>query len=158
MKNLRTTLTGVCLLTCINLTAQVTTVPINELDLSKPKLFQQLPDVIPVNTADLDALLNQPVGKTISVNLAERSASAFRLEGAVVAETTQPEIKIQTISIRTSNYPGASFTVSRIIEMDGSIRYTGRIISFRHADLLELQQRNGQLVFVKRNFYDLVNE
>jgi hypothetical protein len=26
------------------------------------------------------------------------------------------------------------------------------------ANLLELQQRNGQLVLVKRNFYDLVNE
>jgi hypothetical protein len=114
--------------------------------------------VINISAEDLDLLLSKPVGKNISINLAEKSQSAFQLEGEVVAESSQPDIGIQTISIRSSNYPGASFTLSRITNPDGTIRFSGRIISFKHGDLLELQERNGQLVLVKRNFYDLVNE
>ena len=159
MKNLRTTLVGVCITLSIATTAQENRIPINEPDLNKPKLFQHLPDVIAVNTEDLNSLLNSPVGKSINVNLADRSAAtAFRIEGEVVAETKQADNSIQTISIRSSNFPGASVTFSKIINTDGTIRYSGRIISFKHGDLLELQNRNGQLVFIKRNLYDLVNE
>jgi hypothetical protein len=159
MKNLRTTLIGVCItLSCLSATAQNNTVPINEPDYNKPKLFQHLPDVITVNVEDLNSLLNKQVGKSISINLADKSQSAFQLEGEVVSETLQPDNGSQTISIRSSNYPGASFTLSRITNLDGTVRYSGRIISFKHGDLLELQQRNGQWMLVKRNFYDLVNE
>ena len=41
---------------------------------------------------------------------------------------------------------------------DGSVRYSGRIISFQHADAYEINLENNQYVFVKKGFYDLVNE
>ena len=157
MKNLRTPLLCVCITLCsVNSFAQNPAIPVNEPDYNKPKLFQHLPDNIPVNAADLNSLMNVEVGRAINVTLSDNSA--FRFEGQVVSAVSKFSNSIQSVVIRSTNFNGARFTISKISNADGTITYKGRIMSFQHSDLYELQNRDGQLVLVKRNFYDLVNE
>lgn len=157
MKNLRTTVLCVCItLSSLCSFAQETAVPVNEPDLSKPKLFQNLPDVIPVSKESLNGLLSNPVGRNVSVSLS--TDARFQFDGQVVSAASKYNNTMQSVVIRSSNFNGARFTISRIINDDGTINYSGRIMSFQHADLYELKEQAGQLVLVKRNFYDLVNE
>ena len=121
----------------------------------KPKLFQSLPENISVNAANLNNLLNTPVGHSVSINLSDNSQ--FQFEGEVVSASSQ-ENNIQTIVIRSTNYNGARLTLSKITNADGTILYSGRILSFQHGDLLELKNQAGHYILVKRKFNDLVNE
>ncbi len=157
MKNLRTSLVCACL-ACLSLGsfAQNKTIPINEPDLNKPKLFANLPDRIPVTAADLDNLFGSDLGRPANLSLSMDAKTKF--EGDVVSRSERSREGIQSVVIRSTNYNGARLTVSRRELPDGSFVYTGRILSFKHGDLYELQTLQGQLVLVKRNFYDLVNE
>ncbi len=159
MKNLRT------YVLCVSITlysvcsfAQNQTVPVNEPDYNKPKLFLNLPDNITVTVSDLNALLDNPAGRNININLAEKTQSPFQFEGEVISVSSKEDNNIRSVVIRSSNYNGARFTLSRITNADGTITYSGRIMSFKHGDLYELQKKNGNFILVKKNFYDLVNE
>ena len=157
MKNLRTPL--LCLfamLFSLCSFAQNEKDPINEPDLNKPKLFSNLPDRIPVSIEKIKDLLNAPVGNSTSLKVTE--SSSFQFDGEVVSKATKYDNRIQSVVIRSTNFNGARFTISRITKEDGTFSYTGRIISFQHGDLYELQNLGGQFTLVKKNFYDLVNE
>ena len=65
---------------------------------------------------------------------------------------------MNSVVIRSTNYNGATLTISKTMNADETISYSGRIISFQSGDLFELQNKDGHLTLVKRNFYDLVNE
>ena len=159
MKNLRTAV----LCACISLTsfcsfAQTANdiIPINEPDRNKPKLFQHLPDYFPVNVDNLNMMLNSPTGNDINVNLSAESTLPFI--GKVISNASKYENAIYSVVIKSTNFEGARLTISRITNPDGSIKYTGRLMSLQHGDLYELQTRENRLFLVKRNLYDLVNE
>jgi hypothetical protein len=157
MKNLRTSLLCACIaLGSYAASAQTETVPVNEPNYNKPKLFQGLPDNINISIDKLNALLNTSVGKSVSTDLSKDAS--FQFNGEVISTVSKYEGKVQSVVIRSANYEGANLTISKIINEDGSISYKGRLISFKNADLYELQEKNGQLTLVKRNYYDLVNE
>jgi len=136
--------------------AQDQKLPVNEPDYNKPKLFNSLPDYVQVNIANLSALLNSPLGHDVSINLG--SNSPFIFEGHVVSTASKYENTIQSVVVRSTNFPGARLTFSKITNADGTFSYTGRIISFQHGDLFELQNQNGQFALIKKKFNDLVNE
>lgn len=157
MKNLRTPVLCLCaMLFSLCSFAQNEKDPINEPDYKKPKLFSNLPDKIPVSIDKINDLLGTPLGHVASLKLAESSAIQF--DGEVISKTSKYENSIQSIIIRSTNFNDARFTISKITKADGSVSYTGRIISFQHGDLYELQNQGGQFVLVKRKFYDMVNE
>jgi hypothetical protein len=157
MKNLRTPVLCVCvMLIQFFAFAQGQSIPINEPNLNKPKLFQNLPDFIPVDMDNLNALLGSATGRTISTNLSVDQPVQF--QGKVISTSEKYENSIISVVIRSSNFQGAQLTVSKIFNTDGTIKYTGRLMSFQHGDLYELQTRDNRLYLVKRNFYDLVNE
>ena len=157
MKNLRTTvLCAVIALCSHSVLAQNKPVPVNEPDYNKPKLFANLPDKIQVSAGELDNLFNTQAGRPANLKLS--AVNDLRFEGEIASVAGKHEDSLQTIIIRLTNYNGARFTLSRISNTDGTVSYTGRIISFGHGDLYELQKQDGGLVLVKRNFYDLVNE
>lgn len=157
MKNIRTTVLCVCItLYSLSSFAQEQKIPINEPDYNKPKLFSNLPDKIPVSVEKINEIITSPVGRTSGFRLSE--ISDFQFDGEVVSTASKYGNSIQSVVIRSGTYEGARLTISKITNVDGSISYTGRIISFKHGDLYELQNQNGQLILVKRNFYDLVNE
>jgi hypothetical protein len=157
MKNLCTLLlcTGMVLLSTASF-AQEEKVPLNEPDYNKPKLFQQLPGQVPVDIARFSALFSAELGRTVSVTLSDEAN--FKLDGEVVSMASKYNDAIQSVVLRSTNYPGALLTISRITGQDGTVTYRGRIVSKAHGDLYELQNQEGRFVLVKRNFHDLVNE
>jgi len=130
-------------------------IPINEPDQNKPKLFTNLPDRIPVDISNLENLMMVGTGKDVSLKLGDKDLQGF--SGKVVSVTNKYN-NINSVVIRSSNFNGAILTLSSSTKPDGTVKFTGRIISFQHGDLYELQNQNNQYILIKKNFYDLINE
>jgi hypothetical protein len=155
MKNLQ--LPGICLTLfffCLTASAQ-NSIPVNEPDMKKPSLFTNLPVRIPVTISDLQNLLNTESGKDVSLRINQSAINSFN--GKVVSAATKYN-NIRSVVIRSSNFNGATFTLSSSIQPNGTVKFTGRIISMQHSDLYELQNKNDQYILIKKNFYDLINE
>lgn len=151
-------LPGICLsllLACASAYGQEK-IPVNEPDINKPKLFSQLPDKIPVHILDLQSLVNTEAGKDVSLTLEKNTSSDF--SGKVVSAASKYNNSIRSVVIRSSNFNGATFTLSSSILANGTVKFTGRIISLQHGDLYELQKQNDQYILIKKNYYDLINE
>ncbi len=137
---------------CLETNAQ--TPPVREPDMNRPSLFQNLPEKISCRINDLSALLESETGRTISFAF----SGNINFQGIVSSVASKFDNSLQSIVIRSTNFPGAALSFSRITKQDGTIAYVGRIISFQHGDAYEINQENGQYFFVKKGFYDLVNE
>ena len=131
-------------------------VPINEPSYNKSKLFQNLPDNIPVNMDNITGLFSAQVGRMVSLDLS--LDQAFRFDGEIISIVSKYENKIQSVIVRSSNYNEARLIISKITDAKGIISYTGRILSMQHGDLFELKNINSQLILEKRKFNDLVSE
>ena len=154
MKNLQ--LQGLCLLfilTCATSFAQHK-IPVNEPDQNKPRLFTSLPDKIPVDINTLQSLVNTEAGKTVSLRLGSNELSDFT--GQVVSKAN--DNTIHSVVIRSANFNGATLTLSSSAQPNGTVKFSGRIISFQHGDAYVLQSQNNQYILIKKNFYDLINE
>ncbi|HWR33990.1 MAG TPA: hypothetical protein VN451_10700 [Chitinophagaceae bacterium] len=157
MKNLRTPVLCASLMLCSLFSmGQTQKVPVNEPDHNRPKLFNNLPEKIPFNPDNLLSLQNRQTGSNISISLSDEQPIPF--EGTMVSAVSRNDGKVESIVVKSTNYNGATFSMSRVINDDGRIIYSGRLISFRHGDLYILQQSEGGYMLVKKNFYDLVNE
>jgi hypothetical protein len=156
MKNLRTAVLSAGLVICSLVSfSQEKTPPVNKPDYHKPRLFDGLPARIPLNATAISNLFDTPLGRAASISLSEDNR--FQFLGDVVSSGANSQ-QVQSMVIRSTNFNGANFSLSKITQADGTVIYKGRIISFRHGDLYELEHQNGQYLLVKKNFYDLVNE
>jgi hypothetical protein len=156
MKNFLALLFCFCIFSSGNrVFAQTDKIPVNEPDYNKPRLFDALPSRIPVTIDELNSLINEPSGKAASFKFS--GLPAKQIDGKIISVAGQGN-KIQSTVLRSTNFNGATLTVSKIRNDDGSFSFTGRVISFQHGDLFELKKEEGNYVLVKRNFYELVNE
>ena len=149
-------LPGLCLLLsilCATAYAQ-NPIPVNEPDQNKPRLFTNLPDKIPVDSNELQGLVNTETGKNVSFKLGQNTLNSFN--GQVISRSDDQII--HSVVIRSANFNGATLTLSSSAQPNGTVKFTGRIISFQHGDAYELQNRDNQYILIKKNFYDLVNE
>ena len=137
---------------CVHSNAQ--TPPVREPDMNRPSLFQNLPNKISCRINDLSALLELEIGKPVSLSLAEN----LSFQGIVSSVASKFDNTLNSVVIRSTNFSGAALSFSRITKKDGTYSYVGRIMSFQHGDALEIGFENGQYYFVKKGFYDLVNE
>ena len=157
MKNLCTLAISVCVtLSSITAFAQQQRIPINEPDYNKPRLFQNLPDFIPVTIDRLNALLNTELSRPVNTNLSEKAELPFA--GQVVSRVSKEGNKIQSVVVKSSNFNGATLTILKITAEDGTVTYSGRLISFQHGDAYVLKNEDGHYSLVKKDFYELVNE
>jgi hypothetical protein len=155
MKNLRTFLLCTCITACsVSSFAQTAAAPLNEPNANKPLLFANLPQQVNVDADVFSLLLNTTVGATINIPI----SVVFRFQGQVVSNVNKYGNTLHSVVVRSTNYNGASLTLAKYTAENGSITYTGRIISMAHGDLFELQYQNGQYSFVKKKFYELLNE
>jgi hypothetical protein len=139
-------------------TAQPQTPPVvNEPNYNKPRLFDNLPEVIPVSIDNLNTLLNAKTGVTINTIFASDAKTA-PFQGEVVSATGNNDDKVQTVVIKSTNYNGATLYISKVTHSDGTIKYNGRLMSLQHGDVFVLQQKDSGFVLVKKNFYDVINE
>ena len=138
----------------ICLQADAQTPPVREPDMNRPTLFQNLPDKINCRVNDLSALLESEIGKSVSFSFVNN----LSFQGVVTSVASKFDNTLMSVVIRSTNFSGPALSFSRIIKNDGTISYVGRIISFQHGDAYEIHLENGQYYFVKKGFYDLVNE
>jgi hypothetical protein len=146
-----------CMLTCAIASAQ-DKVPLNEPDYNKPKLFNNLPDQIPVDITELKNFIsgNAETGKPAQLKSSDDKIPGF--DGKVVSSASKYQNTMHSVVIRLNNFNGATLTLSSSIQADGTVLYTGRIISFQHGDLYELQKKDDKYFLIKRNYYELINE
>jgi hypothetical protein len=137
---------------CLKTNSQ--TPPVREPDMNRPSLFQNLPEKITCRINDLSPLLESEIGKSISFSF----TGSLNFQGVVSSVASKFDNTLQSVVVRSTNFPGAALSFSRITKEDGTFSYVGRIISFQHGDAYEISLENGQYFFVKKGFYDLVNE
>ena len=130
------------------------TPPVREPDMNRPLLFQNLPSKISCRINDLSALLESGTGKQVSFLLVDN----LKFQGVVSSVASKSDNTLNSVVIRSTNFPGAALSFSKIKKEDGTFSYVGLIISFQHGDAYEINLENGQYYFVKKGFYDLVNE
>ena len=153
MKHLQTC--GIILLFALfSFTSFAQNIPINEPNYSKPKLFQDLPERILIQVSALQSLLDNPISVTVNVQLADN----FPVQGHIVSYANKYNSAIQSVVIALTNRIGASFSLSKIKDTDGSVKYTGRIISMQHGDGFEISFEDGQYYLVKKTFNNMINE
>lgn len=154
MKNLRTIVCCFSLsLYCITTSAQQKPIPLNEPDLNKPELFKQSPDKIPLEVFEVASLLTTHVGEPVVLDL-----PSFRFEGKVISSVSKYSNSMHSVIIRSSNYEGATLTITRTADESGNISYTGRIISLKNGDLYELKQVDYGFALVKNKSYKVIVE
>jgi hypothetical protein len=158
MKNLLTSVLCACITLCsLFSSAQDQKVIVNEPDYNKPRLFDNLPEVIPVSMENLNGLVNAKPGVSINTTLSSDAKTA-PFEGKVISSVSKYDDKVQTVVIRSTNYNGATLFISKVTSDDGTIKYNGRLMSFQHGDLFVLQPKDAGFVLVKKNYYDVINE
>jgi hypothetical protein len=122
---------------------QAQTPAVNQAVAEKPLLFTSLPDRSECNLEEVDKLFMAEIDQKLVIRLNDR----MQLDG-IVAEKVRRSPEVLTINFKISNYPNALFTISRIIQ-DGTIRYTGRIISKDNGDVMVVVKENGKYYFTK---------
>jgi hypothetical protein len=121
---------------------------------SKPKLFKDAPTRIILRHTEFDKLFLYEVGQVTSLSL----SSNFSLAGTVVSKAEDKKANVKSIVIRCSDKPGASFTISRIVNENNTITYRGRMISFKHSDAYEMVFENDSYSLIKKEASDLYEE
>ena len=157
MKNLRTAFMCLCtVFVGVAASAQHSDSPVNEPDYNKPRLFNNLPDRILLETNVVNTVLTKQAGQPANISFS--ADNSVRFEGTVASSASKYNNTVNTIVVRSTNYPGATLAITRIAKEDGGFTYTGRLISLKHGDMFELKEIDGTLILFKKNYYDLVNE
>ena len=155
MKKLKASAFSVLLIVCVqHIQAQEQKIPLNEPNLRKPKLFNNLPEKINLKISEVVPVLDMSVGTAVNVQFADN----FLFQGTVISKSDTPDESVKSIVIRSSTMQGANFTFSKTKNQDGSFRYIGRIMSRNNGDAYEIKFENGQYVLQKKNMNDLMVE
>ncbi|MBA2745876.1 MAG: hypothetical protein H0U44_06605 [Flavisolibacter sp.] len=153
MKTTKKGILVVLLHLCI-FTAGAQNIPINEPDYNKSLLFADLPDVFELKVTEFESLLLQVVGSGMNFRLADN----FLLKGSVVSKSDPADKRVRSVIVKSSNWPGAVLTFTKIFGEDGTYQYMGRILSRENSDAYDLTIISGRYYFKKKHFYDLLNE
>ena len=155
MKKLKASAFSVLLIVCVqHIQAQEQKIPLNEPNLHKPKLFNNLPQKMNLKISEVEPVLDKSVGTSVNVQLADN----FLFQGTVISKSDTPDESVKSVVIRSSSMQGASFTFSKTKNEDGSFKYIGRIMSRNNGDAYEIKFENGQYILQKKNLYELIAE
>ena len=127
----------VCLCTYATSLAQVTTA-------AKPKVFDTLPSSISISESLLESFFNLDKNQETTLALGDK----FSFPGKVLSNEVKYS-NLQTIIVKSSAFNNAIFQVSRIINEDKSISYTGRILNIKAFDGFEIKKNAA-------GFYELL--
>jgi hypothetical protein len=154
MKNLKIHAFCVLLLISTYCSAQnQNKIPITEPNYNKPRLFNALPARLPLNTGQVNAVINEKEGGSVDMNLADQ----LIIKGTVISISDKKSSDIKTVVIKSSNLPGCFLTLTAF-NKGGETIYTGRILSREYGDAYEIQEQNGNYYLQKINLYDLLSE
>ena len=127
---------------------------VNEPDYNKAKIFSDLPQKMNLRLADMESLINLPIGSSVNTF----AANNFRIMGTVVSKSDANDASAKTVVIKLNNRQGATLTFTRTTKADGTTSFIGRILNRNNGDAFEIVKENGQYVFMKKGVYDLISE
>jgi hypothetical protein len=114
---------------------------------SKPKQFNNFPEVINCTGATLSSIFNASPGQQINLSFSDN----FIFSGNVTSNIVK-YANLQTAVVVSPDYSNTIFSVSRITNTDGSISFIGRIINKNYFDGYELKRNatgNYQLIKIE---------
>lgn len=151
MKNLKTILVCTILMCYVTTNAQDRNIPLNEPDYNKPAIFSDLPQKMLLRIADAEILFASKSGDVTSVQLTDN----FLFKGIVVSKA---DGQIKSIVLKSSDREGVFLTFTKVENEKSEIIYRGRIMSRNNGDAFEIKEEAGQYFFIKKGYYDLINE
>ena len=130
----------------------------NKSDQTKPLLFSGFPDKIVVDINDLKTVFSDVAAKgtNVAIKFADQTLPGFK--GETVSTASKYNNSIKSVVIRSTQFNGATLTLSSSTTTDGAARYTGRIISFQHGDMYVLVKENEKYYFIKKKYDEIINE
>ena len=132
--------------------------PISKSDHNKPSLFAGFPDKIPVDVNELKSVFSSEAAKGyhVAIKFADKKLPGFK--GEIVSTASKYNNSIKSVVIRSTQFNGATLTLSSSTTTDGAASYSGRIISFQHDDLYVLQKETDKYFLIKKKYDELINE
>jgi hypothetical protein len=144
MKNLYATgLLVVCLYFSTSTKAQDATLVKQHIP-DKPLLFAALPEKFECTLPELEKASASRTTDKVSLQFGK-----FIFTGEVIARVQQSE-HVQSINIRSTNYPGALFNISITTADDNSKHISGRVIHPQSGDVLVLTEENNRYFLRKQ--------
>jgi hypothetical protein len=137
MKHLATT-TLMVLLTLTAVTSFAQEHPQNRASPAKPALFTQFPDIINCTAGQLNSFFNSRQGDNIAVAF----NSALTLNGNVKSNISKYS-NLQTVVVKLVQFNNILFTISRIVDEDRQVVYSGHLFDPAYADGFELKNKGG---------------
>lgn len=127
-------------------------------DQTKPFLFSGFPDRIAVDINELKTVFSNIASKgtNVAIKFADQTLPGFK--GETVSTASKYDNTLQSVVIRSTQFNGATLTLSSSTTTDGAALYTGRIISFQHADVYVLMKENEKYYFIKKKYNEVINE
>ena len=133
----------ILLFTVQSLSAQ-TDPPLNQFTAEKPRLFTSLPEKVEFSEAELHRIFRSSVSDKINFKL----SGSFLTDG-MITEKVQKGKNITSINCLLPAFSNALFNLS-MINTNGVIQFTGRIVSRDHGDILMLKKENDKYFFIKQ--------
>jgi len=103
---------------------------------SKPKQFSAFPDVINCSETELSRIFNSPAGQFVSLSFSDNFIFSGKITSNIVKYAN-----LQTAVVMSPDYSNTIFSVSKIINTDGSTSYLGRIVNKNYFDGFELKKQ-----------------
>ena len=116
-------------------------------NVTKPKQFNNFPDIINCTVAELSKAFTTSPGQQISLSFSDN----FSFGGAVISNTVKYS-NLQSANIKSPVFNNSIFNISKRINNDNSITYVGRIINRDYFDGYELKKNaagNYQLIKIE---------
>lgn len=110
----------------------------------KPLLFAALPEKFECSLAELEKASTSRANDKISFQFGK-----FVFTGEIITRVQRSE-NVESINIRSTNYPGALFNISIFTEADNTKTIRGRIIHPQSGDVLILEQENNKYFLRKQ--------
>jgi hypothetical protein len=148
---------GLSFIFCCTISFAQDRVVLKEPDYNKPILFSNLPDKIPVETNELKNLFSKTAAKGNEINIGFIDKKLPGFNGKIISATSKYNNTLHSVVVSSTRFNGATLTISSTTT-DGTVRYSGRIVSFQHSDLYVLQKEEEQYFLIKKKFHELVNE
>jgi hypothetical protein len=118
----------------------------------RPKLFNAVGSKIIYPKAELEKIFAKTKGSEFEISL----PGNFKFTGMVVSSVQRYD-NLKSLLIKSTNFNGAMFAVSKRTNEDNSITYTGRIISEKYSDGYELKtDAAGNFFLEKINMDELL--
>lgn len=146
-----------CLFCSFSLQAQEKA-PLREPDYNKPKLFNSLPASMQVNKQDLLNIVSTSSQKNQEIKLPLAGGKVSPFTGKIAYTVSGENQQLRTVAIQSTNFNGAVLMLSSITNTDGTVSFVGRIFSYQHGDAFELQEKNNQYHWIKKNIHEMMTE